>query len=261
MTATYRDRPCACLSPGRRLRRTSQQPGNSPSRAPLCLGDVQGRNKGSRKVARSRYCPAVNRKAAPQPAEARAEAVGHDGNDQQRGRGMVTNAGSRPTANADRSHTRVTSEGTSQRLPDIANSGLPPESRPGTVRLIRHTWKGRETSGREGNIRRNQLEAEHRSWPSAAGPGAAGCTSAPRARKHRSVSSGPVVPQTQGERPSMPYRIHNLDRLLLPVHSHPANGAISWLRKYRPSTSTTSTAARPQAPSGSASTAWATKST
>jgi hypothetical protein len=56
------------------------------------LGDVQGRNNGSRKVAHSRYCPAVDRKAASQPAEARAEAVGHDGNDQQRGRGMVTNA-------------------------------------------------------------------------------------------------------------------------------------------------------------------------
>lgn len=112
------------------------------------LGDVQGRNKGSRKVARSRYCPAVDRKAAPQPAEARAEAVGHDRNDQQRGLGMVTNAGSQLAANSDRSHTRVTCEGTADRLPDIANSGLPPESRPGIVRLIRHTWKDRETSGR-----------------------------------------------------------------------------------------------------------------
>ena len=88
------------------------------------LGDVQGHDKGSRKVARSRYCPAVDRKAAPQPAEARAEAVGHDGNDQQRGRGMVTNAGSKPAANSGRSHTRVISEGTADRRPDIANSGL-----------------------------------------------------------------------------------------------------------------------------------------
>jgi hypothetical protein len=46
------------------------------------LGDAQGHDNGSRKVAHSRYCPAVDRKAAPQPAEARAEAVGHDGNDQ-----------------------------------------------------------------------------------------------------------------------------------------------------------------------------------
>ena len=97
------------------------------------LGDAQGHDNGSRKVAHSRYCPAVDRKAAPQPAEARAEAVGHDGNDQQRGRGMVTNAGSQLAANSDRSHTRVISEGTSQRLPDIANSGLPSESRPGIV--------------------------------------------------------------------------------------------------------------------------------
>ena len=106
------------------------------------LGDVQGHDKGSRKVARSRYCPAVGRKAAPQPAEARAEAVGHDGNDQQRGRGMVTNAGSKPTANSDRSHTRVIFEGTSQRLRISRILGLPPESRPGIVRLIRHAWKG-----------------------------------------------------------------------------------------------------------------------
>ena len=36
MTATYRDQqPCACLSPGRLLRRRSQQPVNSPCRAPL----------------------------------------------------------------------------------------------------------------------------------------------------------------------------------------------------------------------------------
>jgi hypothetical protein len=37
---------------------------------------------------------------------------------------MVTNAGSQLAANDDRSHTRVIFEGTSQRLPDIANSGL-----------------------------------------------------------------------------------------------------------------------------------------
>ena len=115
---------------------------------------------------------------------------------------MVTNAGSKPAANSDRSHTRVISEGTSQRLPDIANSGLPPESRPGTVRLIRHTWKGRETSGREGNTGRNQLEAEHRPWPSAAGPGAAGCISAPRARKHGSASSGRAPPQPKANVPA-----------------------------------------------------------
>ena len=46
---------------------------------------------------------------------------------------MVTNAGSQLAANGDRSHTRVTFEGTADRLPDIANSGLPPDSRPGIV--------------------------------------------------------------------------------------------------------------------------------
>ena len=74
---------------------------------------------------------------------------------------MVTNAGSQLAANGDRSHTRVTFDGTAARLPDIANSGLPPESRPGIVRLIRHALKDRKTSGREGNIRRNHLEVEH----------------------------------------------------------------------------------------------------
>ena len=103
---------------------------------------------------------------------------------------MVTNAGSQLAADGDRSHTRVTFDGTADRLPDIANSGLPPESRPGIVRLIRHALKDRKTSGREGNIRRNHLEAGARPWPPAAGPGAAGCISAPRARKHSSVSSG-----------------------------------------------------------------------
>ena len=43
--------------------------------------------------------------------------------------------------------------------------GLPPESRPGIVRLIRHAWKDRMTSGREGNIRRNHLEVGARPWP------------------------------------------------------------------------------------------------
>ena len=86
---------------------------------------------------------------------------------------MVTNAGSQLAANGDRSHTRVTFDGTADRLPDIANSGLPPESRPGIVRLIRHALKDRKTSGREGNIRRNHLEVEH-------GPGA-GLVQAPPA--------------------------------------------------------------------------------
>lgn len=99
-------------------------------------------------------------RASPRPPTATGSAVpgsrpkperrrsGHHGNDQPRGRGVVTNAGSQLAANGDRSHTRVTVEGTADRLPDIANSGLPPESRPGIVRLIRHTWKDRETSGR-----------------------------------------------------------------------------------------------------------------
>jgi len=65
---------------------------------------------------------------------------------------MVTNAGSQLASNGHRSHTRVTFDGTADRLPDIANSGLPRESRPGIVRLIRHAWKDRKTSDREGNI-------------------------------------------------------------------------------------------------------------
>jgi hypothetical protein len=73
---------------------------------------------------------------------------------------MVTNAGSKLAANGDRSHTRVTFEGTADRLPDIANSGLPPESRPGIVRLIRHALKDRQTWSRR-EYPRNHLEAEH----------------------------------------------------------------------------------------------------
>jgi hypothetical protein len=115
---------------------------------------------------------------SPQPAEAGAEAFGHYGNDQPRGLGMVTHAGSQLAANGGRSHTRVTFEGTADRLPDIANSGLPPESGPGIVRVIRHALKDRETSGREGNIRRNHLEVGARPWPPAAGPGAVGSISA-----------------------------------------------------------------------------------
>ena len=53
---------------------------------------------------------------------------GHYRNDQPRGLGMVTNAGSQLAANGDRSRTRVTFDGTADRLPDIANSGLPPRA-------------------------------------------------------------------------------------------------------------------------------------
>ena len=148
---------------------------------------------------------ASSRASPPRPPTAIGSAVpaagrsrrrpGHYGNDQPRGLGMVTNAGSQLAANGDRSHTRVTFDGAAdRRLPDIANSGLPPESRPGIVRLIRHAPKNRKTSGREGNTRGDHLEAEHPPCRTAAGPDAAGCMSAPRARKHRSVSSGRVIP-------------------------------------------------------------------
>jgi hypothetical protein len=54
---------------------------------------------------------------------------------------MVTNAGSKLAANGHRSYTRVTSEATPHRLPDITNSGLPLQDRPGIVRLTRHAWE------------------------------------------------------------------------------------------------------------------------
>ena len=41
---------------------------------------------------------------------------------------MGTNAGGQLAANGDRSHTRVAFDGTADRLPDIANSGLPPRA-------------------------------------------------------------------------------------------------------------------------------------
>jgi hypothetical protein len=96
-------------------------------------------------------------RSRPKPERRRS---GHYRNDQPRGLGMVTNAGSQLAANGDRSHTRSSSKERHSPLADIANSGLPPESRPGIVRLIWHALKDRETSGRAGNIRRNQLEAE-----------------------------------------------------------------------------------------------------
>jgi hypothetical protein len=131
--------------------------------------------------------------AVPAPGRSRRRS-GHYGNDQPRGLGMVTNAGSRLAANGDRSHTRVTFEGTADRLPDIANSGLPPESRPGIVRLIRHALKDRTTSGREGNTRRDHLERSTRPAARRLVQAPCGSMSAPRARKHGGVSSGRVIP-------------------------------------------------------------------
>ena len=132
-------------------------------------------------------------RSRPKPERRRS---GHYRNDQPRGLWMVTNAGSQLAANGDRSHTRVTLDGTADRLPDIANSGLPPESRPGIVRLIRHALKDRETSGREGNIRRNHLEAEH-------GPGRRRLVQAPPAVSphHARESTGACHPAARYHSP------------------------------------------------------------
>ena len=163
-------------------------------------------------VRNSRGSPmAVHRRALPAP-KGDPTAVPAASRSRERRRSATTGTTSRGTpdgydtdaemtANGDRSHTRVTFEGTADRLPDIANSGRAPESRPGIVRLIRHAWKDRKTSGREGNIRRI---TSRRSTAVAAG----GLSSATGVSPHHvregtgSVSSGRAVPQPKANVPA-----------------------------------------------------------
>ena len=128
-------------------------------------------------------------RSRPKPERRRS---GHYRNDQPRGLGMVTSG--QPAGGQWRSQPYTG---------QLRRNGRPPagyrEFRPAAREQARYRpldpacLERPQNSGREGNIRRNHLEAAHRPWPPAAGPGAAGCISAPRARKRRSVSSGRAV--------------------------------------------------------------------